>query len=143
MRKVLLSLFLAGVLVLGVVSVSSAAGQRCLHVQYCPGVHPIIKVHTLPAACRAPGSTFTVPNVKVSDVSGIKQITIKLGSKVLLTKKFKGRGPMNYTVKGLKVHTNGLSRGAHKLTIFVKDYFGVTRTRTLRFSICKPPPFTG
>jgi hypothetical protein len=100
-------------------------------------------VRTLPTACRAPGSTLTLPNIKVTDKSGIKQITIKLGSKVLLSKKFKGRGPLSETIKGLKIHTKGLSKGGHSITIFAKDFFGVTRTRTLRFTVCKPPPFTG
>jgi hypothetical protein len=140
MRKILLSLLLAGALVLGVVS--SASALRCTHRTYCPTVHPVITVRTLPTACHAPGSTFTLPKIKVTDKSGIKQITIKLGSKVLLSKKFKGRGPLSETITGLKIHTKGLSKG-HSITIFAKDFFGVTRTRTLRFTVCPPPPFTG
>jgi hypothetical protein len=142
MRKVLLTLFLAGALTLGVASASSAA-LRCTHHLYCPNVHPVIKVHTLPAACRAPGSTVRLPNVKVSDNSGIKQITIKLGSKVIFSKKFSGRGPLSYTVSGLKISTKGLSKGGHSIKISATDYFGVTRTSTLRFTVCPPPPFTG
>jgi hypothetical protein len=142
MRKVPLALLLAGALMLAAVGISSAA-TRCIHRTYCPNVHPVIKVHSLPTACRAPGSTFTLPNVTVTDQSGIKLITIKLGSKVLLSKKFSGRGPLSYKVKGLKIHTKGLSKGAHKITISAKDYFGVSRTKTLRFTVCPPPPFTG
>ena len=143
MKKVLLTLLLGGALAIGVVAASSAATVRCIHKLYCPGVHPVI-VHKTPKGCRALGKSFTLPDVKVSDRSGIKVITIKLGSKVIYTKTFSGRGPLTYTVHGLKVSTAGLHAGGHGITIYAKDFFGVSRTSSERFTVCAPKPvFTG
>lgn len=145
MRKVLSTLLIAGALGMALASVASGApGVRCTHKSYCS--RPTIATRSLPAACRAPGSTIKLPNIRVgggTEPPGIRKITVTLGSKVLFSKSFKKPGPLTYTIKGLKVHTKGLSSGAHKIKIFARDNFGRTATRTLRFSVCKPPPFTG
>jgi hypothetical protein len=142
MRKVLVTLFLAAVFFAGLSTLASGATVRCKGPLYCT-TKPVITVHSLPTACRAPGSTFTLPTIKFSSNAGIRRVTVKLGSKVLKSKTFTGLGPLSYKIKGLKVKTAGLKKGAHTITIFVKDRFGKTRTRTLRFTVCSPPQFTG
>ncbi len=144
MRKVLSTLLIASALVIAMTSLASgAAGKRCGTLYKPPCTKPTITVRSLPTACRAPGSTLTLPNIKFSSNAGIRKVTVKLGSKVLKSKSFTGRGPTHYTIKGLKVPLTGLSKGAHSIKIFVKDIGGRTATRTLRFTVCPPPPFTG
>lgn len=144
MRKVLSTLFIAGAFVLALTSLASgASGARCGTLYKPPCTKPTITVHSLPPACTKPGSTITLPNIKFSSNAGIRKVMVKLGSKVLKSKTFTGRGPTHYTIKGLKVSTKGL-KGAHTITISVKDINGRTASRTLRFRVCAVKPvFTG
>lgn len=144
MRKVLSTLLIAGAMLLALTSLASgASGKRCGTLYKPPCTKPTITVHSLPPACKAPGSTITLPNIKFSSNAGIRKVTVKLGSKILKTKTFSGQGPTHYTITGLKVSTKGL-KGSHTITISVKDINGKTASRTLRFKVCAiKPVFTG
>jgi hypothetical protein len=144
MRKVLSTLLIACAVVVAAASLASAAPPKRCGMLYKPRcTKPTITVRSLAAACKKPSSTFTLPTIHFYSIAGIRQIRITLGTMVLKSKKFKGRGPTNYTVKGLKVKTKGLSTGGHTIKIFVKDIGGRTRTRDSRFMTCPPPVFTG
>jgi hypothetical protein len=144
MRKVLSTLLIAGALVAALTSLASGAtGKRCGTLYKPPCTKPTITVHSLPPACTKPGATITLPTIKFSSNAGIHKVTVKLGSKVLKSKTFSGRGPTHYSIKGLKVSTKGL-KGSHTITISVRDINGRTASRTLRFNICAVKPvFTG
>lgn len=143
MRKVLSTLVIACAMVVAGASLASAAPAHCntLYTPKC--TRPTITTRSLPATCRKPGSTFTLPNIRVHAIAGIRKITVGIGSTLLYKKTFKGNGTQNYTVKGVKVHTKGLSTGGHTIKIVAKDVDGRTRTRDLRFTVCPPPKFTG
>lgn len=144
MRKVLSTLLIASALVLAAASLASGAtAKRCGTLYKPPCTKPTIKVRPIPPACKPPNSTFTLPIIKFHSIAGIRKITVSIGSKFLYKKTFKGRGPTNHTVKGLKVHTKGLKAGGHRVKIFVKDIGGRTATKFLRFTVCPPPKFTG
>lgn len=142
MRKFLSTLLITGVVLAGLAAVASGAGSaRCgtLYTSACtiPKIH-IRKIHK----CKKASSTFTVPKIRITSNSGIRKVRVKLGSKVLKSKRFRGHGPSTYTITGLKVNTTGLTTG-DTITISVRDIRGKTRTSTVRFRICTEPPFTG
>jgi hypothetical protein len=144
MRKVLSTLLIACALVFAAASLASGAtAKRCGTLYKPPCTKPTIKVRPIPPACKPPRSTFTLPIIKFHSIAGIRKITVSIGSTFLYEKTFKGSGPTNYTVKGIKVHTKPLKTGAQKIKIFVKDIGGRTRTKFLRFTVCPPPRFTG
>lgn len=143
MRKVLFTLLIAGALAVGVSSLAiGAQGARCgtLYTPTCTKPHITARP---PVGCRKPAKTFTLATIRFSSNAGIRRVTVKLGSKVLKSKKFSGRGPTHYTIKGLKVSTKGLSTGGHTITVTVRDVKGKTVSRTIRFTVCPPPKFTG
>lgn len=144
MRKVLSTLLIAGAMILAAASLASgASGKRCGTTYTKPCTKPVITTHAIPPSCKAPGKSFTLPTIKFSSNAGIRKIKITLGSKVLKSKTFSGRGPTHYTVKGLKVSTKGL-KGSHTIKVFIKDVNGRTASRTLRFHVCTVKPvFTG
>lgn len=143
MRKVLSTLLIAGALVIGLSSLANGAqGPRCgtLYTPTCTRPHITARG---PAGCRAPKKTFQLSPIRFSSNAGIRRITVKLGSKILKSKHFSGRGPTQYTVRHLKVHTTGLASGGHTITISVTDVKGKTTRDTIRFTVCPPPKFTG
>ncbi len=145
MRKVLLTLVIACVAVLAVAGLASGATKKHCGTLYTPKCRkPTITVRHIPPQCKKPSSTFTLPTVKIHSIAGIRKIQITVGSTVVYTKSFKGIGPQNWTIKGLKVSAKGLAKGGHSVKIFVKDINGKTASDTLHFTVCAPKPvFTG
>jgi hypothetical protein len=144
MRKVLSTILIACAMAVAATSLATGATTKhCGTLYTAKCTKPIITTRTLPPSCRKPGSTFTLPNIHVYAIAGIRKITVGIGSTLLYKKTFKGNGTQNYTVKGVKVHTKTLSTGGHTVTIVAKDVNGRTGTRHLRFTVCPPPKFTG
>lgn len=144
MRKVLSTLVIACAMVVATTSLATGATTKHCGTLYTPRCKkPVITTRHLPATCKKPSSTFTLPNIHVYAIAGIRKITVSIGSTVLYKKTFKGTGTQNYTIRHLKVHTRGMSTGGHTIKIVAKDVNGRTTTHDLRFTVCPPPKFTG
>ena len=120
---------------------SSAAATRCGTGQYetkCTA--PKFTYRAPSAKCQAVGTAVDVPKVTFTSNAGLRQITVKLGGKTVKQVSFKGKGPTQYILKGLKIPTNGLSSGSHSVLVSAKDVRSKTTTSTMHFVICKPKP---
>ena len=121
-----------------------ATGARCGTRYTKPCTGPIVTVRTPPVVCQKPGSSFALPSATLSSLPGLRKVVVTEGSKVIKTVTFKGRGPQQYSLKGLTLSTSGLHAGVHSVTITVTDVRGKKASRTLHFSVCAiVPPFTG
>lgn len=108
--------------------------------KYTPAcIKPTIKTKAS-TKCVSPGNNFTLPSVRFTSNAGIRTIQIREGSKVLKTIKFSGRGPTQYTLKGLEVSTLRLDAGGHPLTVKITDVKGRSSTKSLSFSVCSTTP---
>lgn len=76
--------------------------------------------------------------------SGIRTIMVQEGGRTIKTVTFKGQGPTQYSINGLKVTSTGLKAGGHPVTVKITDIRGRSASKTLRFSVCvSTPVFTG
>ena len=120
------------------------AGKRC-GTKYTPTcVAPHIKTPPVSAKCVDTGSTYKLPKVTFTSNAGIRRIQVREGARTVKQVSFSGRGPTQYSLRGLRVPTVSLGVGGHVITIRVTDIRGRTASKTLRFSVCVATPvFTG
>jgi hypothetical protein len=145
MRKVIVTVFTAGVLAVVVAGLASGATAARCGTLYTPAcTPPTITTVPLTLVCHNAGATINLPTITVKSNSGIKKVSVTLGSKTIHSTTYSGRGPTTVTLSGLKIHTAGLSTGVHTITITTTDIRGKKAAHTLKFSICAPVPvFTG
>jgi hypothetical protein len=162
MRRAFRTTFVVGVLAVSGLSAasiaaaapsasSSAVAARCGNGQYqkkC--TKPKFTYRAPSAKCQAIGASFDVPKITFTSDAGLRRITVKLGgNKTVKTVSFKGDGPTQYTLSGLKIATKGLSSGSHNVLVAATDVMHKTTSSTMHFVICKPkavatkPVFTG
>lgn len=150
MRKVLFT-FLAAVAVLAATA-SFAAGAshrpsahvsviRCGQTIYQPPcVGPAVVARSA-VACRNTGTILRFP-VSAHAIAGLASASAKYKGKTIKKVKFTG-SPQNghFTVV---ISTKGNKPGLFTLTVRATDTRGVSASRTVHFTICRPKPvFTG
>jgi hypothetical protein len=145
MRKVLFTFLASGLLVVALSSLANGATAARCGTRYTPAcTNPHLTVVPLNLQCHGVGSKFSLSNITASSNSGIRKVVIKVGNKTITSKTYKGNGPTQVTIRGVRVSTAGLGVGIHTITVTTTDIRGHKVTRTLRFTICKPVPiFTG
>lgn len=146
MRKVLLITALAGALAVAIASIASGAtGARC-GTRYTKACTPPRFTIVLSPGCHKAGGAVTLPATTFTSVAGIRRIDVTFNFAPLKTIRFSGSGPQQYTLRGLKVSTQGLKAGIYPVTVTITDVRNKVLTRTVRFSVCRPatkPIFTG
>lgn len=120
------------------------AGKRC-NTRYTPTcTKPHIKTPPVSAKCVSTGSSYKLPKLTFTSNAGIRRIQVREGASTVKLITFHGRGPTQYSLNGLIVHTVGLGSGGHAITVRVTDVRGKSASKTLRFSVCVATPvFTG
>jgi hypothetical protein len=125
-------------------SLAFGATARCGTRYTKPCTTPRLIVTPPPVVCHKKSTSFDLPTATLTSLPGIRRIVVTEGSKVIRSVSFKGRGPQQYSLGGVKISTAGLQPGVHAVTITVTDVRGKKVSRTLRFSVCAPAPvFTG
>lgn len=144
MRKGLLISTVAGALAIAVASIAVAAtGARC-GTRYTKACTPPKFTVVLSPGCRKAGSSVSLPSTTFTSIAGIRSIAVSFAGRSLKTLSFTGRGPQQYTLKGVSIATTGFKPGIYPVTVTIKDVKGKVSTRTVRFSVCRPKPiFTG
>jgi hypothetical protein len=95
--------------------------------------------------CRAAGSAYKLPTFTFVSNAGLRKIKVIFDDpKTLKVVTFKGTGPKQFKLNGVRVPTKGLNAGAHHVTVTAVDITSKSVSKTLRFMICQPMPvFTG
>jgi hypothetical protein len=150
LRKLIVTIGLAGVIALGAGgaaqgSTVKVSGKRC-GTTYTPScTKPSVSFSTPSPQCITAGAFYALPTLTFVSNAGIRSISVALSDPSSVKNiSFKGEGPTQYKLKGVKFRTAGLKAGAHHLKVSVKDVKGKTASKTIRFSICVAKPvFTG
>jgi hypothetical protein len=108
-----------------------------------PTTKPKVTVPMSPG-CKNAGQADTLPTFTFVSNAGLRKIKVVFQSKTLKVFNFKGKGPKQFKLIGVRVPTKGLKAGAHNVTVTAADVKGKSVSKTLRFTICQAKPvFTG
>jgi hypothetical protein len=144
MRKLIYTLVgaIAAIALTSSLAFGANANVHC-GTRYTPRCQPpAIHGNTISVKCRAPGSSFKLPNLTFTSVAGLSKITITLTLRSTLRTIYSAKnlgGIRKKVVKGVTVNTAGLASGIHTITIKVVDTRGKSATRTMHFPVCPPP----
>ena len=172
MRKAISTIVIACAFVAGASGVADAAssnakaagsfakGKKCgtLYTPACVKKHkkhkkpkPKPKPTTAPkvtnaptVGCKSAGPADKLPTITFVSNAGLRKIKVVFEAKTLKVVTFKGKGPGQFKLNGVRVPTKGLKAGAHNVTVAAVDVKGKSVSKTLRFTICQAKPvFTG
>jgi hypothetical protein len=149
--------FVAGASGIADAASSNAKGKTCgtLYTPKCkakpkkhkpkppPTTKPNVTAPTTPG-CKKMGLAAELPTFTFVSNAGLRKIKVVFQAKTLKVLTFKGKGPKDFKLIGVRVPTKGLAAGAHQATVTAVDVKGKSVSKTVRFTICKPAPhFTG
>jgi hypothetical protein len=164
LRKAISTIVIACAFVAGASGVadatgSNAKGKKCgtLYTPKCtkakpkkhkpkpppPTTKPNVTAPMSPG-CRTAGTADKLPTFTFVSNAGLRKIKVVFQAKTLKVVTFKGKGPKQFKMIGVRVPTKGLAAGAHSVTVTAVDVKGKSASRTVRFTICQAKPvFTG
>jgi len=94
--------------------------------------------------CKSAGPADKLPTITFVSNAGLRKIKVVFEAKTLKVVTFKGKGPGQFKLNGVRVPTKGLAAGAHSVTVTGTDVKGKSVSKTVRFTICQAKPvFTG
>jgi len=109
-----------------------------------PTTKPKLTNTPLSPGCKTAGPAYKLPTFTFVSNAGIRKIKVVFASKTVKAFTFKGKGPKQFKLNGVRVPTKGLKAGAHNVTVAAVDVKGKSVSKTVRFTICKAKPvFTG
>ena len=143
MRKVLILLAAVSAVFAMTASLASGAAappKRCNTLYTLPCTPPVI-VASSKVSCASSGTTLAFP-ISLSANAGLRRATVRFGTRTIKSKKYTGAPTTSHFT--VHVSTRGLKSKLFTLTITATDVRGVSSTKSVHFSICKPKPvFTG
>jgi len=109
-----------------------------------PTTKPKLTNTPLTPGCKSAGPAYKLPTFTFVSNAGLRKIKVVFRAKTLKVLTFKGKGPKQFKLNGVRVPTKGLAAGAHSVTVTGTDVKGKSVSRTVRFTICQAKPvFTG
>ncbi len=79
--------------------------------------------------CKSAGPADKLPTFTFVSNAGLRKVEVVFQAKTLRVFTFKGKGPKQFKMIGVRVPTKGLAAGAHSVTVTAVDVKGKSASR--------------